>query len=443
MIVSRVWLIARREYVERIRTRGFLITTIMIPVIMAGFTFGSVFLGSRVNTDQHIAVVSTDTQLILDLQTELNRRQNQQRQQDAAEVPSTPQPGTQPGTPPASPLQPHSNLLVEAIAPGPDTRADLDRQLDANELDGYLWITPAPTPDARPTFEFTPRSSREASIRNPLAAALGAVLMREQLNHRGIVAAEADSVLLPVQIVTAHGPHHHDRESAQISVLVLFFIMYLVIMLYGMNVARSIIEEKTSRIFEVLLATVRPEALMAGKILGVGAVGLTQVGIWLGALLTVALSAAALHTGGSVHLALTLGQVVFFLVYFVLGYLFYSAIAAALGAMTNSEQELQQLNMFLMLPLLVCFSMLGTLLNAPDGSLARILALIPPFTPLLMYMRISLGHPAAWEVALSLVLLSASILAIIWVTSRIYRVGVLMYGKRPNLPELLRWLRYS
>jgi ABC-2 type transport system permease protein len=267
--------------------------------------------------------------------------------------------------------------------------------------------------------------------------------MREQLTHRGIVAADADSVLRPVQVVTAHGARHQDRESAQISVLVLFFIMYLVIMLYGMNVARSIIEEKTSRIFEVLLATVRPEALMAGKILGVGAVGLTQVGIWLGALLAVALSAAALHTGGSVHLALTLGQVVFFLVYFVLGYLFYSSIAAALGAMTNSEQELQQLNMFLMLPLLVCFSMLGTLLNSPDGSLARILALIPPFTPLLMYMRISLGHPAAWEVALSLVLLSASILAIIWVTSRIYRVGVLMYGKRPNLPELLRWLRYS
>jgi ABC-2 type transport system permease protein len=119
----------------------------------------------------------------------------------------------------------------------------------------------------------------------------------------------------------------------------------------------------------------------------------------------------------------------------MLGYLFYSSIAAALGAMTNSEQELQQLNMFLMVPLLFCFLMVGTMLTAPDSRIARILALIPPFTPLLMYFRVSLGHPAAWEVALSIVLTSASICGIIWITSRIYRVGVLMYGKRPSLPE--------
>jgi ABC-2 type transport system permease protein len=111
--------------------------------------------------------------------------------------------------------------------------------------------------------------------------------------------------------------------------------------------------------------------------------------------------------------------------------------------MTNSEQELQQLNMFLVLPLAVCFITLRSVLTSPDGPLARVLALIPPFTPLLMYLRVSLGHPAPWEVGLSIALTSASIYAIIWVTSRIYRVGVLMYGKRPNLPEILRWLKYS
>jgi ABC-2 type transport system permease protein len=111
--------------------------------------------------------------------------------------------------------------------------------------------------------------------------------------------------------------------------------------------------------------------------------------------------------------------------------------------MTNSEQELQQLNMFLVLPLLFCFVMLGTLLSTPDSTLARVLALIPPFTPLLMYFRVSLGHPAVWEVALSLVLTSASICGLIWITSRIYRVGVLMYGKRPSISEIFRWLKYS
>jgi ABC-2 type transport system permease protein len=209
-------------------------------------------------------------------------------------------------------------------------------------------------------------------------------------------------------------------------------------------VARSIIEEKTSRIFEILLATIRPEAMMAGKILGVGAVGLTQVGIWLAGALLIAGTSVAIHLGtDTVHIALTPAQVIYFLIYFILGYLFYSAIAAALGAMTNSEQELQQLNMFLMLPLLVCFVMLGTLLATPDSQLARVMALFPPFTPLLMYMRVSLGHPRPWEIVLSILLTLVSICGIIWLTSRIYRVGILMYGKRPNLPEILRWLKYS
>jgi ABC-2 type transport system permease protein len=402
---------------------------------MGGFIFGSLFLGSQANADRHIAVVSTDVQLALDLQTELEEQQ-QQKDQTAAESQDSPAP--------AAPVKKPSHIIVEAMDPSSSTRAELNDELESNDLDGYLWITPATQPGGRPTFEFTPRTSDDNSIKTILVSALDRVLLREQLSHRGIVAAEVNTMLQPVQIATARESHHSDRASAQVSVSVLFFIMYLVIMLYGMNVARSIIEEKTSRIFEVLLATVRPEAMMAGKILGVGAVGLTQVGIWLTAGLLIAGSSAAVHIGNSsIHVALTLTQVVFFFVYFILGYLFYSSIAAALGAMTNSEQELQQLNMFLMLPLLVCFVMLGTLLNTPNSPLARVMALFPPFTPLLMYMRISLGHPAAWEVALSIVLTTASICGTVWIASRIYRVGILMYGKRPSIPEVFRWLKYS
>jgi len=268
--------------------------------------------------------------------------------------------------------------------------------------------------------------------------------MREQLAHRGIVAADADTMLQPVDVLTAHVPHGDDRESAEVSVAILFILMYFVIMLYGMNVARSIIEEKTSRIFEVMLATIRPEEMMAGKILGVGSVGITQVGIWLTAAVLLSASSFASNLGGQgIHVALTAAQIVYFFVYFILGYAFYSSIAAALGAMTNSEQELQQLNMFLVLPLVVCFITLKSVLIYPDSTMARVLALFPPFTPLLMYLRVSLGHPSHWEIITSIALISASIYAIVWVSSRIYRVGVLMYGKRPTLPELLRWLKYS
>lgn len=433
--MRNVWLIAQREYFERVRTRGFLITTIMIPVVMGAFVIGSLVLGSRTVNDIPIAVVSSDTQLVLDLQTELQLEQQQKlgSPSEVGDGSSAPAPGRkQPG------------ILVDAIDPGPETRAELDHDLESGEIDGYLWITPAASPGGRPSFIYTPRSNGDGSVTSLLSSALGKVLIREQLTHRGVVAADADTMLQPVQIAASQLAPQEDHQSAEISVAALFFVMYLVIMLYGMNVARSIIDEKSSRIFEVMLATIRPEAMMAGKIIGVGAVGLTQVGLWLATALALAGASIGVHLGGDTfHIALSASQVIFFFVYFILGYLLYASIAAALGAMTNSEQELQQFNMVLVLPLLFCFVMLGTLLTTPDSTAARILALIPPFTPLLMYLRVSLGHPAVWEVALSLFLTSASILATIWITSRIYRIGVLMYGKRPSISEMFRWLKYS
>jgi ABC-2 type transport system permease protein len=431
--MRNVWIIAHREYMERIRTRGFLITTVMIPMIIAAFAFGSTFLAARANQDLRIAVVSSDAQLALDLQQELRRQTKSTLFSEESTGPSA-------GSAVVKPL----NVSVIAIEPGTSAEQGLASQLNSGELDGYLRVTPGTNDGARPKFTFTPRSAGAAAVKVLLATSLEKVLLREQFERRGMRGAEADAFLKSVTIDTAERTEHEDSESAEVCVSVLFFVMYLVIMLYGMNVARSIIEEKTSRIFEVMMATIRPEALMAGKIIGVGSVGLTQVGIWLGMLLLLAASSVAIHLGGdTLHISLTGPQIAFFFVYFILGYLLYSSIAAALGAITNSEQELQQMNMFLVLPLLSCFVLLGTLVSTPDTPLARVLALVPLFTPLLMYFRVSLGHPAAWEVVLSIVLTLGSICGIIWVTSRIYRIGVLMYGKRPNLAEVRRWLKYS
>ena len=316
--MHNVWLIARREYIERIRTRGFLITTVLIPLIMGGFIFGSSFLGGKVSSESHIAIVSSDAQPALDLQDELE------------------QPALNDGAQTATANQPH--MTVDVMGAGQETRAIVDRELDSGDLDGYLWITSPATPGAPPAFTFTPRSGGQQALRNSIASAIDAVLMRDRLARQGFAAADLDAIMQPVQIATVHSPHRVDREAAEISVTVLFFLMYMVIMLYGMNVARSIIEEKTSRIFEVLLATIRPEEMMAGKIIGVGSVGLTQVAIWITAGLLLASSAMAPHLDGQpLHFALALPQIVYFFVYFLLGYLFYSSIAAALGAMTNSE----------------------------------------------------------------------------------------------------------
>jgi len=311
--MHNVWLIARREYVERIRTRGFLITTVMIPLVMGGLIYGSAFLGSRADSGVHIAVVSSDIQLALDLQTALQQQPRTRQSQ------------------PRSSRQ--SRIEVDAMGAAPQnaqaTREILNKELDSGDLDGYLWITPAAAPSDRPTFVFTPRTSDQDSLRSMLAATLGPVLMREQLAHRGIVASDADTMLRPIDIRSAPAPHRANSESAQVSVTLLFFLMYMVIMLYGMNVARSIIEEKTSRIFEVMLATIRPQEMMAGKILGVGSVGLTQVVIWIAVALLASSSSIAVSPGGmSLHLDLTGVQIVYFFIFFILGYKYSKSMGA-------------------------------------------------------------------------------------------------------------------
>ena len=412
--MHKVWLIAKREYLERIRTKSFLVMTVLIPALMVGGIFGSAILGKKAQSNSHIAVVSADLQLATDLQAELESGKR-------------------------------SKMIVDVISPpGADTRKTLDGELADKQLDGYLWISPATAASGRPSFAWTPKSKADIVTKGAISSALRTVLTREGLRHQGMVASDVDALMQPVDLDSSQAGKNDDSETAFFSAYALFFLMYFVIMMYGMNVARSIIEEKTSRVFEVLLATIRPEEMMAGKMIGVGSVGLTQVAIWmLTALLLTSTSLVAHFTGSEVHVGLTAMQIVFFVVYFLLGFLLYSSVAAALGAMTNSEQELQQLNMFLVMPLAVCMFSLSVVIPNPDGPISTVISFIPFCTPLIMYMRISMGHPPMLQIALSILLMVATIYGILWVASRIYRVGILMYGKKPNLPEIVRWLRYS
>jgi ABC-2 type transport system permease protein len=412
--MRNVWLIAKREYLERVRTKAFLISTMMIPLLMGGGIVGSIIAGSKAKSTSHITIVSPDQQLATDLQEELENGKD-------------------------------SRMTVDVISPGNSaTRPSLDSMLADKQIDGYLWITPATEPNARPKFAYTPRSTADFATKNAITSALRSVLMRERLSHDGLVSQDVDALMQPVEVDTTQAGKNADTTSSFVAIYVLFFLMYMVILLYGMNVARSIIEEKTSRVFEVLLATIKPEEMMAGKVIGVGSVGLTQVAVWLlTAILLTSSSLIGAVAGGNVHVSLNAMQIIFFVVYFLLGYLLYSSIAAALGAMVNSEQELQQLNMFLVMPLAGCMFALAPVISNPNGPIARIISLIPFCTPLIMYLRISLATPPAWEIGLSIFLMIVTIYAILWVASRIYRVGILMYGKRPSLPEIMRWLKYS
>jgi ABC-2 type transport system permease protein len=410
--LHNIWLIARREYLERIRTKAFLIATIMIPALMGGLGFGSAWIGSHTKSSAHIAVLSSDPVFARDLKQELETGRG-------------------------------SAMTVDLAPDTPAVRSRLDQQLKdgKSRLAGYLRVLPPPTPAARPKFIYKPRSASDISTNSALRESAKAVLTRERLSGQGMAAADIEGLMAPVEIDTSASG---DTTVAFFAAYILFFLMYMVIMLYGMNTARSIIEEKSSRIFEVMLATIQPDEMLAGKILGVGSVGLTQVGVWMIAAVTIGTVFSGTIPGSVAgHSILSAGQIAFFVAYFLFGFLLYSSVAAALGAMTNSEQELQQLNMFLVLPLAFSMLMLFSIIKDPDSTLSRIVSLIPFCSPLLMNFRVSIGNPQPWEEILSFVLMSLTILAILWFASRIYRVGILMYGKKPNLPEILRWLKYS
>jgi ABC-2 type transport system permease protein len=418
MSMHNVWLIAKREYLERVRAKSFLIMTILIPLLMGGLVYGAALANGR-SGDLHIAVVTQDPHFGLDLKSELeNTKQSAVDSDDESSKQSVSQ--------------------VDIVSPPTsDTRATLDDQLKNRKLDGYIWVTPASTPHSRPTFEWVSKSKADILTPSLLGSGIRTTLTREGLSNSGMPASEVDSLLRPVDLISK------DKDggfAAFASVYALFFLMYFVILFYGMNVARSIIEEKTSRIFEVLLSTIRPEEMMAGKVIGVGAVGLSQVAIWI--VVGLLVTRLGLLAAG-ISLAITPVQVAFFVLFFLLGYILYSSVAAALGAMTSSEQELQQLNMFLMLPLIACSVVILRVVRDSDGLVAKVFSFFPFCTPLIMYVRIAVHQPPAWQIALSILGLILTILAVLWFASRIYRVGILMYGKKPNLPEIIRWLKYS
>ena len=408
-------LIAKREYLERVRTKAFVITTLLIPALMGGGMLFAVLKSKTSKSASHIAVIAQDADLALDLQNELEHGKD-------------------------------SAMKVDVISPpSSETRKTVVDETVDKQIDGFLWIE---TSTGTPKVTYTSVNHADISTKNAISAAMRRVVMRQGLKNHGLAAGDIQLMMAPIDVETDTIKNGEiaksDTMTAFFGAYVLFFLMYMAVMLHGMNVARSIIEEKTSRVFEVMLATVKPQEMMMGKLFGVGAVGLTQIGIWVAAAILLSSQSIVSAVGaGSVDVHFSAPQIAAFIGYFILGFLLYSGIAAAIGAMVNSEQELQQFNLVIAMPLAVCMFVLGPVISNPSSTFSRVMSLIPTCTPLLMYLRISISNVAWYDIAGSIVLMLLTIWAVMWFTARVYRVGILMYGKRPNLPEIIRWLKYS
>jgi ABC-2 type transport system permease protein len=233
-----------------------------------------------------------------------------------------------------------------------------------------------------------------------------------------------------------------DRGGSFFLAMVLMTILYTAVAMWGAAVMNGVIEEKTSRVVELVVSALPPWVFFAGKLLGVGAAGLTQFGIWGASLGLLSVWAAALAaTSGAALPEVSPLLLVSFVTSFLLGYFLYGALYAAVGATVNSQQEAQTLVLPVMAPLLTAFLFFPAVLGAPDSALSTTLSLVPFFTPLLMFLRVAAAPPPAWQLALAVALCLAAIALVTWLASRIYRVGILMYGKRATLQEIARWVR--
>jgi ABC-2 type transport system permease protein len=433
--MRNILIIAKREYLERVRSRAFVIMTFFIPALMFGVTvLPTLLINKGSNETKRMVVVAADRDTGEMIRSRIEQRQDQQvNKQDN-------QAANKRGLPPT-----HFSVDVSTNAT-PSEREALTQKVNQKQLDGFLWATPDAI--AARKLDFVTNDTSSFIENGILGQTVSDALRRQALKAKGLQETDIDAALQPVNVepVSPRGKNAPNPESMFIATLALVMVMYMTVLLYGINVMRSILEEKTSRIMEVMLSTATSKEMMAGKIVGVGAVGLTQVGIWAAA--AAAFAGYAVVTSGmlkQVKAAMNPMLLVYFVVFFLLGYVLYSTLCAAVGSMVNSEQEAQQMQFLVMMPMILAIIFITNIFTHPNSSIAVFGSLFPFTAPLVMFSRIAMqgGDTPAWQIGLSIGLMLATIYGMIWLCGRIYRVGILMYGKKPNLPEIMKWIKYA
>jgi ABC-2 type transport system permease protein len=417
--MRNTWLVIQREYIERVRTKAFLISTLLVPIFMLAVTLGPQKLAMMKTKGSHnIVIVASSPAFANAFQQQLNRA--------AAEAD-------------------RKFTIIPDLNTTPAERDTLRAKLTARQIDGFLWATDDAIADRK--VSYTARETSDFMEIGSLRRAITVAAMQQRLAARGMDIQDVDEMLKPIAMDTvqlqAGKENRLNGTAAFLLAFTMVIFLYTTLIMYGITVMRSVQEEKSSRIVEVLLATVSARALMVGKIVGVGAVGLTQVLIWATAGAIFSAPALMAAKGMGLDATIPLPVLVFFPIFFLLGYLLNSVSFAALGASVNSEQEAQQFQMIVMMPIFFSIVMMMFVIRQPNAPLSVALSLFPFTAPILMYLRIVVQTPPMWQIATCIALLVATTYGMMWLCARIYRVGILMYGKRPTLPEIIKWLKYA
>jgi ABC-2 type transport system permease protein len=416
--VHKVWAIIRREFVERVRTRWFWISAILGPVLFAGIIVFQIVqsMGGGV---RNVAVVDSTTgglgQRVIDALTASGSFH-------AARAPASPR----------------------AI----DSLKDL---VEAKQLTGFLIVSNDLVGTGRAEYQ---ASNLGMQTIETLQRTLGRLVVKERLEERGVNPGVVDWAQIRIDLdqkkISRGRTVSESAAQSFFTAYLMAILLFMAILLYGVNVMSSVLEEKTTRIIEVLVSSVRPFQLMLGKILGAGSVSFFQFLIWgvsarvllsLRGPIARAVGADAASVQTIVLPRIPAATLAVFAAFFLGGFLLYSAMFAAVGAMSSNEQEARQAQQPVTYVLMVSYLSILGLTNDPGSTFARTLSLVPFTTPIATPVRWTAGSMPMWELVLSLVILAIAIVAVTWIAARIYRVGILMTGKRPTMKELVRWVR--
>jgi ABC-2 type transport system permease protein len=431
--MRNTWLIIQREYLQRVRTRSFLVLTLLAPAIVTVLMALPAKFATMGQGPQHVVIVTSNPEF-----GEAIRRQ-------LLSAPSGDQDEDNTGSGASAKQKPEDQYVIDVDANATEAeRANLRDKVSTRAIDGYLWLTDDAIANGK--ISWYSREMAGFQERSWLGESVSRVVQQRELSAKGIATAQADQILRPIQVKPVRIERGLEAKGSGtdrlLEIVVMVMLIYMAVLLYGISVMRSVLEEKNSRIIEVLLSSASSTELMTGKLLGVGAVGLTQILVWIVMAGVVALPALAAQPNLS-DLQISPFVMGSFAVFFLLGYLLYSTMYAAIGAITTTEQEGQQVQFLIVIPLVLSVFMLMPVIRTPDSAAVVWMSMIPFFAPILMYARIVVQTPPLWQIALCLVLLIATISGLTLLCARIYRIGVLIYGKRATLPEIMKWLKYA
>ena len=410
--LRNTWIICKHECFKRIRTRSFLITTFLMPLFLAAVIGIPAVLGARANHENQRIVLACPR---ADLAESIRERLD------------------------VNTKGAYHVTIVTDVSEAEHRR--LLSAVNANRLDGIIWIDADSIKQGRAIYQR--RTARDfiwqQLVRNSVSGGFNRMRMAEYGIKPDQIQSMFEGAELEMSITGATRGDVSRDAAAIITVLLLATMLFITLLSYGVMIMRSVLDEKASRVIEVLLCSATPDELMSGKILGVGAVGLLQVTVW--GIMAVAMAKPPSGTPG-VHVV-PLPLMIYFGIFYLLGYLLYSAMFAAVGAAFNSSDEAQHWTFVIISPLIFACTLITPVAAAPNSTLAVITSMIPFCSPVLMYMRLAVETPPGWQIGLCFALLIGAIYVVQRIATQIYRVGILMYGKRPSIREVVRWLSYA